>query len=94
MDASRGHPLADVARTSLLLSLGSPPPGTRGRWLIELARSSFHRAYLSRYMQLRSVSREQIDAWQAPIAAARLIEGIAQEEGRLVAIVEVALQNH
>ncbi len=27
----RGHPLADAARTSLLLQVGAVPPGTPGR---------------------------------------------------------------
>ncbi len=92
IDATRGNPLADVARTSLLLQIGVPPGiNVPIRLMIESIRSVFHQAYLMRYMQLRSVSREQIAAWRAPIAAARLDEGIREEESRLVATVEAAV---
>ena len=91
MDATRGSPLADVARTSLLLQVGAPPGMSMPvRLLINSMRSLFHQTYLRRYIQLRSVSHEQIAAWRASIAAARLDEGIQEEESRLVAIVEAA----
>ena len=44
--ATQGNPLADAARTSLLLRLGDPPPGTRGRWLINSGRGLYHSTYL------------------------------------------------
>lgn len=89
-DATSGHPLGDVARTSLLLQLGGIPPGTPGRRVFEVGRTLFHRAYVRRYFQLRSGAREQLDAWRAPVAAARLAEAIAEEQDRLLAIVEAA----
>ena len=92
MDATRGSPLADVARTSLLLQIGAPlGMSVPIRLMIESLRSVFHQTYLRRYMPLLSVSREQIAAWRAPVAAARLDDGIREEESRLVAIVEAAV---
>jgi aminoglycoside phosphotransferase (APT) family kinase protein len=90
-DATRGHPLADVARTSLLMRLGGLPPGAARRWLIQALRTSFHTAYLRRYFQLRPGSRELLAAWQVPVAAARLEEGIGEEVERLVELVRGSL---
>ena len=92
MDASAGNPLADVARTAVLLRLGVLPPGTIGRWLLESGRILFHRVYLRRYIQLRPVSREQIAAWHLPVAAARLAEDIP-EQGRLLGLIQALLAN-
>lgn len=90
-DVHRGHPTADVAKTSLLLRLGEPPPGTRGRWLIELLRGRFQRAYLRRYRQRHPIREAELEAWGLPVAAARLADGIPQERKQLVAIVRASL---
>ena len=87
MNAAFGNPLADVARTSLLIQVGTPASGRAVRWLLLFGRRWFHQVYLDRYFQLRPDGREQLDAWLALNAAARLAEGIAEEQERLVAIV-------
>lgn len=93
MDATHGNPLADVARTLLLLRHGDLPPDTSalGRRVIGFVRGAFTAAYLRRYCRLRSVSQEQIDAWMLPVTAARLSEQIPGEGDRLVAMVRTAL---
>ena len=91
IDATRGNPLADVARTSLLLSLGAPPSGTSGRWLLDAGRRWFHMTYLKRYDQLRPIDHRQLTAWQPVIAAARLSENISEERDRLLALVKAGL---
>jgi aminoglycoside phosphotransferase (APT) family kinase protein len=98
MTAKRGNPLADVARTSLILRLGQPPPGTPGRRLIEFLRAAFHALYLRRYFQLRpgspvaaDLGQKELAAWQLPVAAARLREEIPTERERLLALVEASL---
>ncbi len=78
VDATRGHPLADVARTALLMP---------GRSLIEAGRALWYRLYLRRYCRLRSVSPEQVEAWRLPVFAARLSEGIPEEEKPLLALI-------
>ena len=93
-DASLGNPLADVARTSLLFQTSEVPPFIAGRWLINWGRALFYSTYLKRYLQLRPASREQIAAWQLPVAAARLDENIPpEEEKRLLAFVEAKLKS-
>lgn len=83
--AARGNPHADVARTSLLLSLGEVPEGTPGRRLMETGRALFHHLYLRRYMHRRRISPGDVEAWRIPVTAARLGEGIPEETDRLLA---------
>jgi len=92
MAAKQGNPLADVARTCLLLRLGEPLPGTPRRWLINWVRGLFHSIYLRAYLQLRPASRQQIAAWQLPVAAARLNENIPGEEDQLLALIQASLR--
>lgn len=93
-DATIGNPLADVARTSLLLQSSTLPPEMPAstRLLLKAIRSRFHSIYLKRYLQLRPASRAELAAWRLPVAAARLSEGIKEEEGRLLAIIEAGLK--
>ena len=92
VDATCGYPLADVARTSLLMQMAALPPDLPGRRLIELGRALWHHLYLRRYCQLRAVSSEQVTAWMLPVVAARLSEGIAEEEKLLIARVRALLR--
>lgn len=90
MTASQGNPLADVARTSYLLSRGTVPPGTNWieKLLIQTLRRLFHFVYLRRYRKLRPFSEEELEQWRLIIAAARLSEEIAKEEAQLMAIIQ------
>ena len=87
---SRGNPLADVARTSLILQLGELPPGTPvlTRALVHVGRSLFHKLYLRHYFQLRPENRQHLAAWQLPIAVARMGDGIAEEQNHLLSMIE------
>ena len=92
--AKQGNPLADVARTSLLFQTAEVvPPFIAGRWLINWVGGLFHSIYLRSYLQLRPASREQIAAWQLPMAAARLAENIPEEKDRLLALIEAKLKS-
>jgi uncharacterized protein (TIGR02172 family) len=90
VDATQGHPMADVARTSLLLSTGALPPDVPKpvRRLVAALRHLFHTRYLKRYLQRRPSSRRELEAWQPLIAAARLSENVEAEEAQLIARVE------
>ncbi len=90
-DATRGHPLADVARSRLLMQVGGLPPGTGRRWLIQSLRAMFRTLYLRRYFELRPASREQLAAWQLPVAAARLSEDIPEEREQVLELVKTSL---
>jgi aminoglycoside phosphotransferase (APT) family kinase protein len=76
--ACQGNPLADVARTSLILTVAQAPgAGRMTRTIINQWRSLFESAYLKRYLELNpDLSREAIFTWRIPVAAARLKESI------------------
>lgn len=76
---------------SLIFRLGEPPPGTRGRWLINAGRGLYHSTYLKRYLGLSPASNQEIDAWRLPVAAARLRENIPAEKSQLLRIIETSL---
>lgn len=88
VDVTRGNPLADVARTSLLTQVALPPNFVL-RLLIALVRRRFYRAYLERYRELRPFSQTELEGWELPIAAARLAERLeTAENDRLIGIVK------
>lgn len=91
VDAACGHPLADVARTAIIMQYGAVPPHIPGRRLIEIGRALWYGLYLRRYCQLQLVSPQQVRAWLLPMAAARLSDGIPEEEARLLALIERAI---
>ncbi len=78
-DASRGDPVADVARTSLLLAPdtgGCPPhlPGADAEMLAEVAD-----AYLVRVTSRLGITRDLLGRWQEIEAVARIAEGVPPE---------------
>ena len=90
MDAGRGNPLADVAKTSLVLRLRRSVPdiSVAAQVLMKAARNLIHAVYLNRYRYLRCIDFHQLAAWQTPIAASRLSAGIAGEQTQLLALIE------
>lgn len=87
-DAAIGHPIADILRTSILISRSpaAPPPhlpGAPGQLLSDL-----HRSYLAEFQAELDMARHELSAWQAVVAAARLAEGAEVDEGTLVALWE------
>jgi uncharacterized protein (TIGR02172 family) len=85
--AKRGDPRADLARTSLLLRMGDPPPGASLRWLIQRLRKQFHTAYLRRYFELNPARRDQLEQWIMPSAIVRLDEAIPEEHTALMKMI-------
>jgi aminoglycoside phosphotransferase (APT) family kinase protein len=79
---TKGNPAADAARTVLLLSHASVPPGTPAiiRQLINFSRSRLCNTYITQYRKLTGISIEQLKEWELPLTAARLIEWIPPEE--------------
>jgi hypothetical protein len=75
-DASRGDPIADVARTSLTLlgDAASTPrhlPGSDPRTL-----SMLSEAYLARLRTALEIPADLLSRWQATQAVARIAEGV------------------
>jgi Ser/Thr protein kinase RdoA (MazF antagonist) len=91
-DATHGNPLADVARTVYLLREAMLPVGVPAGTRIVLGslRNMLCEIYLREYIRVRGASRAQIEAWSVPIRAARMSEGIGEEEERLVRLLETA----
>lgn len=90
-NAVLGNPLADAARTVILLRYGTVPPGLPGRRLLHTLRRYLCRQYLRQYLKLRSADLREIQAWLAPVAAARLMdEGIPGERSRLAGVIDRA----
>lgn len=84
--ASRGDPMADVARTELLHRVGALPPGASRR--ARLLAATFRRILTDRYLRLygRQRSLEDIlDRWRVVQMAARLREDIPEERAMLLA---------
>jgi len=89
--AGRGHPLADVTRTWLMLRIGEPPgAGLAIRVLVAFLRRLLIGAYLKRYGELRGFdARAAIRPWILPIAAARISDGIEEEREKLLRLLAV-----
>ena len=86
MTAASGNPLADMARTRMIIYTGTPPNwGALQLWLLGRLRAQLQSAYLGRYAQLRPFDRQEFAAWQPVMAAARLNEKIAGEREWLLA---------
>jgi tRNA A-37 threonylcarbamoyl transferase component Bud32 len=79
-----GDPTADVARTWLLLTMGTLPEN-KSAFEIYLARNLrdlFCRGYLREYKKLSDFSTDEFEAWKLPVAAARLIENVSDQENQ------------
>jgi uncharacterized protein (TIGR02172 family) len=92
IDATAGHPMGDVARTKLLTLHGALPPGNPLAILITWMRRTFYQAYEERYFSLSPYSADEVAAWIPVIAAARLSEGINEEEQNLLRMAKTGLQ--
>jgi uncharacterized protein (TIGR02172 family) len=84
-NAALGDPLADVARTLLLFRANfvySHSAATRA--IKRGALQYLSNLYLRRYRQLRPFDTARLRAWELPVIAARLSEGIEPEEAFLL----------
>ena len=91
IDSSSGNPLADVARTLVLVSAASVPLNTFFGWYLKFFRKIFLSAYMHGYNQTSLFYQEQLKAWIPVVAAARLNEEISSENEHLLGIVRKGL---
>jgi len=83
MTSTKGNPLADVARTSIMLKFGDVSGKSRiEKKLIDLFRKKLYLEYIKEYINISKVNINQIKKWELPIAAARLIEWLPENEKR------------
>ncbi len=89
-DSNRGNPTADIARTTLLLTQSALPSNLSAadHTIFTIFRRIFYTAYLRRYAQIQPLARDEVQAWIPLQAAARLNEGIREEEDHLVNLAE------
>jgi hypothetical protein len=92
LDASRGSPVMDIARSTLLFGGGPLPPGTP--WAAPVLHRWFYCVYLQRYCQLNPIDPKELAASIPVAAAARLAENIHSDEARLLSIAEKLVDEH
>ncbi|MCJ7549335.1 MAG: phosphotransferase [Anaerolineae bacterium] len=89
VDATIGNPIADLARTSIIV-LGASQSEAQS-WIERIALDWFHSAYLKRYLKLNPGSEAQYRKWLPIVAAGRMSEGIDEIEAWLCAQVRAGL---
>ena len=87
IDATLGHPLADVARTWVIGNFGLPPEEKVGQILFKI----MIRIYLRRYFRQSPYTRTGLNDWLLPVAAGRLSENIPHEKEALLDFVRKRL---
>ncbi|MBI3958763.1 MAG: phosphotransferase [Chloroflexi bacterium] len=83
IDATAGYPLADVARSSVLIYFSQPAEGVEFDWKVRLLRYWFHKIYLAHYRRLHPFAEDEFARWRLVNAAARLSENVPEEESLL-----------
>lgn len=75
MTGMAGNPAGDVARTILLIKLGTMPEGTPKilEYLVSRIRKLLVTGYISEYINSSEIEMEEVNQWMVPVAAARLI---------------------
>lgn len=88
-NAYAGHPLADIAWTTLLFRIAEAPPGSEDMVAaIQQARVAFLEAYLQRRL---GANRDELNAWLLPTMVIRLGDNIASERATLLRMIDEAL---
>lgn len=83
IDSASGNPLADVARTSIIL-LGAVASNQISNPVIKTLVRLFHSAYLREYFRLHPQGKKEYEHWLPIVAGARLAENIPELEGWLL----------
>ena len=83
IDVTRGNPLADLARTSIL-ALGAASTAQVPQAALSSSLRLFHTLYLRNYFHLRPGGIAEYRRWLPVVAAARLDENIPELEQWLV----------
>lgn len=95
LTATIGNPMADVAQTWLLLTMGTLPENKTvfEILLAKYLREIFCSCYVSEYRRLSNFDSNEFEAWKLPVAAARLLENVSgQENQNLLKFIKRRLQ--
>lgn len=89
-NATAGDPLADVARTLMMIRLGEPPPGTPFlvRALLGIGRKVVLWRYRAGYAAAAPIDEERLRRWTLVGAVARFADDIENERPKLLALVD------
>jgi serine/threonine protein kinase len=93
--ATIGNPMADVARTWLLLTRGTLPENKTALeiFLAKNLRDLFCRGYIREYQKLSNFASAEFEKWKLPVAAARLIENVSDLENQsLLSLIRLEIQ--
>jgi hypothetical protein len=94
LDASRGDPAADVARSQWLSSSAVLPPEVPLRPMVAGVIERFGAVYFRHYLRSSGLTEAEVRAWRLPVLAGRLSEGIEHEQAALVAEVRRLAGTH
>jgi uncharacterized protein (TIGR02172 family) len=92
MAGKQGNPVADVARTYLLINNGAPIGHIPRRRMLAAARRMGYWWYQQTYARQTKLDRKQLKRWLPIMAAARLNEKIPGEQEWLLRLVEQGLK--
>jgi uncharacterized protein (TIGR02172 family) len=86
MTATKGNPLADIARTSVIFKYAFIPEDKSfvEKKIINNTRNKFYSRYIKHYLQISNNSIEEIEQWELPVAAARLTEWVPENEKQIL----------
>ncbi len=93
-DARAGHPLADHAKSLVILEAGSLPPGA-SRWelaLVKVGRRLMRAAYIAGYRSDTAIDEAALRRWRAMMIAHRLTQGIEVERVRLLRMLSKSMR--
>jgi len=94
-DADVGNPLADVARTYLLISLSRSSETSRVKQAMDkFFKFIICRQYIYHYRKNNGLDKNEFGAWLAVVAGARLSENYSGETEALKAIIDKELKRH
>ncbi|NHM30933.1 phosphotransferase [Neobacillus terrae] len=82
MTGASGNSCGDVARTFLIIRYSILPPDMPKvtKFIIQSVRKVFAKVYLIAYTKTTNTSVKSIDEWMLPVMAARLVEGVPNQE--------------
>lgn len=84
VDAARGSPAADIARSLWLVSPHAIPPDFPRRALLVWLARGLRLAYLRSVLRGTGIGHDEVRRWRLPVLAGRLSEGIEHEERPLL----------
>ena len=91
-NAARGCPIADVARSTIILRVGEPPdPPLYVKAMIRVLGGLFQRAYLQAYFAESPYTLDDLARWEPILAVHRLSDGISGEAEKLVNFIRRSL---